>query len=311
MKLWGKLTRMTNNDYHVPVLFNESIDALEIVADDLVIDVTYGGGGHSREILNRLDEEGTLLAFDQDDDAAANVIQDERLVFANSNFRFMINFVKFYDLMGVDSILADLGVSSHQFDAGGRGFSIREEGDLDMRMNQSSALTAYHVVNKYVDKELYRVFNSYADLKNVHKVVQTILKERRSNPIKTTKQLVDLMRDLVKGNKQTQFLAQVFQAIRIEVNDEMGALEDFLEQTVSVLREGGRLVVISYHSIEDRMVKNFIRSGNFTGELDKDMYGVVQKPLSAVNKKPIIPSDEEIERNPRARSAKMRIAIKG
>tara|TARA_B110000037_G_scaffold223203_1_gene303887 strand:- start:11464 stop:12372 length:909 start_codon:yes stop_codon:yes gene_type:complete len=302
---------MTNNDYHVPVLFNESIDALEIVADDLVIDVTYGGGGHSREILDRLDEEGTLLAFDQDDDAAANVIQDERLVFANSNFRFMINFVKFYDLMGVDSILADLGVSSHQFDAGGRGFSIREEGDLDMRMNQSSALTAYHVVNKYVDKELYRVFNSYADLKNVHKVVQTILKERISNPIKTTKQLVDLMRDLVKGNKQTQFLAQVFQAIRIEVNDEMGALEDFLEQTVSVLREGGRLVVISYHSIEDRMVKNFIRSGNFTGELDKDMYGVVQKPLSAVNKKPIIPSDEEIERNPRARSAKMRIAIKG
>ena len=311
MKLWGKLTRMTNNDYHVPVLFNESIDALEIVADDLVIDVTYGGGGHSREILNRLDEEGTLLAFDQDDDAAANVIQDERLVFANSNFRFMINFVKFYDLMGVDSIMADLGVSSHHFDAGDRGFSIREEGDLDMRMNQSSALTAYHVVNKYVDKELYRVFNSYADLKNVHKVVQTILKERRSNPIKTTKQLVDLMRDLVKGNKQTQFLAQVFQAIRIEVNDEMGALEDFLEQTVSVLREGGRLVVISYHSIEDRMVKNFIRSGNFTGELDKDMYGVVQKPLSAVNKKPIIPSDEEIERNPRARSAKMRIAIKG
>ncbi|MDG1914804.1 MAG: 16S rRNA (cytosine(1402)-N(4))-methyltransferase RsmH [Crocinitomix sp.] len=302
---------MTNNDYHVPVLFNESIDALEIVADDLVIDVTYGGGGHSREILNRLDEEGTLLAFDQDDDAAANVIQDERLVFANSNFRFMINFVKFYDLMGVDSIMADLGVSSHHFDAGDRGFSIREEGDLDMRMNQSSALTAYHVVNKYVDKELYRVFNSYADLKNVHKVVQTILKERRSNPIKTTKQLVDLMRDLVKGNKQTQFLAQVFQAIRIEVNDEMGALEDFLEQTVSVLREGGRLVVISYHSIEDRMVKNFIRSGNFTGELDKDMYGVVQKPLSAVNKKPIIPSDEEIERNPRARSAKMRIAIKG
>jgi 16S rRNA (cytosine1402-N4)-methyltransferase len=287
----------TNNDYHVPVLFNESIDALEIAADDLVIDVTYGGGGHSREILNRLGEEGTLLAFDQDDDAAANLIDDERLVFANSNFRFMINFVKFYDLLGVDSILADLGVSSHQFDAGDRGFSIREEGDLDMRMNQSSALTAFHVVNKYVDKELYRVFNSYADLKNVHKVVQTILKARRANPIRTTKQLVDLMRELVKGNKQTQFLAQVFQAIRIEVND--------------VLREGGRLVVISYHSIEDRMVKNFIRTGNFAGELDKDFYGVVQKPLSAVNKKPIVPSAEEIERNPRARSAKMRIAIKG
>ena len=302
---------MTNNEYHVPVLFEESLAALEIAADDIVVDVTYGGGGHSQEILNRLGEDGVLLAFDQDDDAAQGVIEDERLVFANANFRFMINFAKFYDLMEADSILADLGVSSHQFDAGDRGFSIREEGLLDMRMNQNSELTAYHVVNKYVDKDLYRIFNSFADLKNVHKVVQTLLKKRKESPIKTTKDLVDILRELVKGNKQTQFLAQVFQAIRIEVNDEMGALMDFLEQTVPVLREGGRLVVISYHSIEDRMVKNFIRSGNFTGELDKDMYGVVKKPLSAVNKKPIVPTAEEIERNPRARSAKMRIAIKG
>ena len=311
MKLWGKLTRMTNNEYHVPVLFEESIAALEIESDDIVVDVTYGGGGHSAEILNRLGKDGILVAFDQDDDAAANLINDDRLIFANSNFRFLINFIKYHDVMGVDSILADLGVSSHQFDAGDRGFSIREEGKLDMRMNQNAALTAHEVVNKYTDKELYRIFNSYADLKNTHKVVQTILKSRRAKTIETTKELVDLMRELVKGNKQTQFLAQVFQAIRIEVNDEMGALEDFLSQTVPVLREGGRLVVISYHSIEDRIVKNFIRSGNFTGELDKDMYGVVKKPLSAVNKKPIVPSDEEIERNPRARSAKMRIAIKG
>ncbi|MDA7803361.1 16S rRNA (cytosine(1402)-N(4))-methyltransferase RsmH [Crocinitomix sp.] len=302
---------MTNNEYHVPVLFEESIAALEIESDDIVVDVTYGGGGHSAEILNRLGKDGILVAFDQDDDAAANLINDDRLIFANSNFRFLINFIKYHDVMGVDSILADLGVSSHQFDAGDRGFSIREEGKLDMRMNQNAALTAHEVVNKYTDKELYRIFNSYADLKNTHKVVQTILKSRRAKTIETTKELVDLMRELVKGNKQTQFLAQVFQAIRIEVNDEMGALEDFLSQTVPVLREGGRLVVISYHSIEDRIVKNFIRSGNFTGELDKDMYGVVKKPLSAVNKKPIVPSDEEIERNPRARSAKMRIAIKG
>jgi 16S rRNA (cytosine1402-N4)-methyltransferase len=310
MKLWEKLAQMTNNEYHIPVLFHESLDALQIEADDIVIDVTYGGGGHSSEILNRLGDDGVLLAFDQDDDALANKVDDQRLLFANSNFRFMINFVRYYDVMGVDSILADLGVSSHQFDAGDRGFSIREEGMLDMRMNQNALLSAHQVVNHYPDKELYRVFNSYADLNNVHKVVQTILKARREKLIETTKELVDLMRELVKGNKQTQFLAQVFQAIRIEVNDEMGALMDFLEQSVQVLRPGGRLVVIAYHSIEDRLVKNFMRSGNFTGELNKDVFGRVQKPLNVVNKKPIIPTDEEIERNPRARSAKMRVAEK-
>ncbi len=302
---------MTNNEYHTPVLFNESLDALEISANDIVIDVTYGGGGHSSEILNRLGPDGLLLAFDQDDDALENVLDDDRLIFANANFRFMINFAKYYEVMGANAILADLGVSSHQFDAGDRGFSIREEGVLDMRMNQNSMLTAYQVINKYSEKELYRVFNSYADLDNVRKVVQMLLKKRSEKPIHTTKELVDLLKELVKGNKQTQFLAQVFQAIRIEVNDEMGALMDFLEQSVSVLEEGGRLVVISYHSIEDRLVKNFIRSGNFTGELTKDHFGVVQKPLTGINKKPIIPTDEEIARNPRARSAKMRIAIKG
>ena len=302
---------MTNNEYHTPVLFNESLDALEISANDIVIDVTYGGGGHSSEILNRLGPDGLLLAFDQDDDALENVLDDDRLIFANANFRFMINFAKYYEVMGANAILADLGVSSHQFDAGDRGFSIREEGVLDMRMNQNSMLTAYQVINKYSEKELYRVFNSYADLDNVRKVVQMLLKKRSEEPIRTTKELVDLLKELVKGNKQTQFLAQVFQAIRIEVNDEMGALMDFLEQSVSVLEEGGRLVVISYHSIEDRLVKNFIRSGNFTGELTKDHFGVVQKPLTGINKKPIITADEEIARNPRARSAKMRIAIKG
>lgn len=311
MKLWEKLTQMTNNDYHIPVLFNESLDALQLQKDSVVVDVTYGGGGHSSEILKRLGDEGVLMAFDQDDDAAKNVVEDDRLVFVNANFRFMVNFAKYYDLMGVDAILADLGVSSHQFDAGSRGFSIREEGVLDMRMNQNASLTAHKVVNTYSEKELYRIFNTYADLKNVRKVVYAILNKRKQGVINTTKELVDLMRELVKGNKQTQFLAQVFQAIRIEVNDEMGALMDFLEQSVAVLAEGGRLVVISYHSIEDRLVKNFIRSGNFSGELDKDMYGVVRKPLSAVTKKPVVPTAEEIERNPRARSAKMRVAIKG
>lgn len=301
---------MTDNEYHIPVLFNESVQALEIGPDDVVVDVTYGGGGHSREILSRLGEGGTLIAFDQDDDALNNLVDDDRLVFANANFRFMINFVKYYDLMGVDAILADLGVSSHQFDAGDRGFSIREEGVLDMRMNQNSELTAFQVVNKYPEKELYRVFNAYADLNNVRKVVYSIVQHRRQEAIKTTKDLVDLLKELVKGNKQTQFLAQVFQAIRIEVNDEMGALMDFLEQTVPVLKPGGRLVVISYHSIEDRLVKNFMRSGNFTGDLEKDMYGVVQKPLAVVNKKPIVPTGAEVEANPRARSAKMRIAVK-
>lgn len=311
MRLWEKLAQMTNNEYHVPVLFNESIDALEVASDSVVVDVTYGGGGHSGEILNRLGGEGVLVAFDQDDDAAENVLDDERLVFVNANFRFMVNFIKFYELMGVDAVFADLGVSSHQFDAGDRGFSIREEGMLDMRMNQSSGLTAYRVVNDYSEKELYRIFNSYADLKNVRNVVRKIMAQRKQRPIQTTKDLVELMKELVKGSKQNQFLAQVFQAIRIEVNDEMGALMDFLEQSVSVLKEGGRLVVISYHSIEDRMVKNFLRSGNFTGELTKDLYGVVQKPLSAVTKKPVVPTPEEIARNPRARSAKMRVAIKG
>jgi 16S rRNA (cytosine1402-N4)-methyltransferase len=222
----------------------------------------------------------------------------------------LVNFARFYDFMEADAILADLGVSSHQFDAGERGFSIREEGQLDMRMNQRAELTAFQVVNKYPEKELYRIFNSYADLKNVPKVVRAISAKRREVKIETTAQLVDLLSDLVKGNKQNQFLAQVFQAIRIEVNDEMGALVDLLEQSVKVLKPGGRLVVISYHSIEDRLVKNFFRSGNVEGKIESDFYGVVQKPFKAITKKPVVPNEEEVECNPRARSAKMRVAVR-
>jgi len=300
-----------NKVYHVPVLFHESIDAMKLDDGKIFVDVTYGGGGHSKQILKNISDDSFLVAFDQDDDALDNIVEDEKLVFVNANFRFLKNFLKYHELENVDALLADLGVSSHQFDEAERGFSIRSTGQLDMRMNQSADLTAFKVVNKYSDKELYRVFNSYADLKNVGKIVPEIIKSRREKAIETTADLVGLMEKLVKGKKQNQFLAQIFQAIRIEVNDEMGALEDMLEQAADVLKPGGRLVVISYHSIEDRLVKNFIRSGRFDGKIESDMYGNVEKPLSAVNRKPIVPTDDENGKNSRARSAKMRVAIKG
>ncbi|MFT4602275.1 MAG: 16S rRNA (cytosine1402-N4)-methyltransferase [Arenicella sp.] len=299
-----------NSVYHTPVLFEESIKGLDIQDDSVVVDVTFGGGGHSKEILNRLGEDGVLIAFDQDEDALDNIMDDDRLVFVESNFRFLYNWVKFHELLPADSLLADLGVSSHQFDVRERGFSIRQEGYLDMRMNQQSDLTAHKVVNDYPERELFRVFNSFADLKNVKKVVFTISGARRSSKIQTTTELVDLLEPLVPYKKRNQFLAQVFQAIRIEVNDEMTALMEMLEQCTQVLKPGGKLVVISYHSIEDRLVKNFIREGNFEGQAEKDVFGVAHTPFKAENKKPLVPTDEEVERNPRARSAKLRIATK-
>lgn len=301
---------MTNSVYHVPVLFNESIQALNIPKNGVVVDVTFGGGGHSREILKYLGKNGVLVSFDQDDDALNNRIDDPRFVLVNANFRFLINFMKFYDLMDADALLADLGVSSHQFDTGDRGFSIREEGKLDMRMNKHAQLSAHKIINHYSEIDLFRIFNSYADLQNTKKVVFAITKARKKTPIETTKNLVDLLSELVPPQKRHQFLAQIFQAIRIEVNDEMGALMDMLEQSSKVLRKGGRLVVISYHSIEDRIVKNFMRSGSFDGELDKDVFGRVSKPFRAITNKPLVPTEEELERNPRSRSAKMRIAEK-
>ena len=301
---------MSKNIYHVPVLFHESIEAMKLSNGNIFVDVTYGGGGHSKEILKHISNDSFLVAFDQDDDALNNIVDDEKLVFVNANFRFLKNFLKYHEFEKVDAILADLGVSSHQFDKAERGFSIRSTAQLDMRMNQNADLTAFKVVNKYTDKELYHVFNSYADLKNVGKIVPEIIKNRRNKVIETTADLVGIMEKLVKGKKQNQFLAQIFQAIRIEVNDEMGALEDMLEQAADVLKPGGRLVVISYHSIEDRLVKNFIRSGKFDGKVESDVYGNVNKPLSAVNRKPIVPSDDENGKNSRARSAKMRVAIK-
>ena len=299
-----------DNVYHIPVLFNECIEAMDLSNGQVFVDVTFGGGGHSKAILSKMSKDSVLMAFDQDEDAYDNVVEDNRLIFVNANFRYLKNFLRYHELNEVDAILADLGVSSHQFDEGERGFSIRTNARLDMRMNQKADLSAFEVVNDYPDKELYRIFRAYADLKNVGRVVTEISKTRRENSIVTTGDLVTLLTPLVIGKKLNQFLAQVFQAIRIEVNDEMGALQDMLEQATSVLKPGGRLVVMAYHSIEDRLVKNFIRSGRFDGEMEKDMYGNVLKPLSAVNRKPIVPSDEENKLNSRARSAKLRVAVK-
>ena len=296
------------NEYHNPVMLRESLDGLAIESDSCIVDVTFGGGGHSRAILDELGEEGLLLAFDQDNDAIANQWDDERLLFAPGNFRFLINFVKFFDVLPVDAVLADLGVSSHQFDVPERGFSIRNSGRLDMRMNQDAQITAEYVVNRYGEQDLYRIFNLYADIKIVHKLVKTLVLKRREKAIETTGDLVAVLESIAPPKKQNQFFAQVFQAIRIEVNDEMGALRDMLYQSAKVIRSGGRLVVISYHSIEDRMVKNFIRTGNVEGKEEKDVFGQTNAPFKAITKKPLIPTEKEIEENPRARSAKLRVA---
>lgn len=289
-------------------MLRESLDGLAIESDSCIVDVTFGGGGHSRAILDELGEEGLLLAFDQDNDAIANQWDDERLLFAPGNFRFLINFVKFFDVLPVDAVLADLGVSSHQFDVPERGFSIRNSGRLDMRMNQDAQITAEYVVNRYGEQDLYRIFNLYADIKIVHKLVKTLVLKRREKAIETTGDLVAVLESIAPPKKQNQFFAQVFQAIRIEVNDEMGALRDMLYQSAKVIRSGGRLVVISYHSIEDRMVKNFIRTGNVEGKEEKDVFGQTNAPFKAITKKPLIPTEKEIEENPRARSAKLRVA---
>lgn len=289
-------------------MLRESLDGLAIKSDSCIVDVTFGGGGHSRAILDELGGEGLLLAFDQDNDAIANQWDDERLLFAPGNFRFLINFVKFFDVLPVDAVLADLGVSSHQFDVPERGFSIRNSGRLDMRMNQDAQITAEYVVNRYGEQDLYRIFNLYADIKIVHKLVKTLVLKRREKAIETTGDLVEVLESIAPPKKQNQFFAQVFQAIRIEVNDEMGALRDMLYQSAKVIRSGGRLVVISYHSIEDRMVKNFIRTGNVEGKEEKDVYGQTNAPFKAITKKPLIPTEKEIEKNPRARSAKLRVA---
>ena len=295
--------------YHNPVLLKESVDGLNIKPSGTYVDVTFGGGGHSREILTRLID-GKLIAFDQDEEAAENIKDDPKMKFVAANFRYVKKYLKLNKIGAIDGLLADLGVSSHQFDSAGRGFSIRFNADLDMRMDKSSDLTAAIILNTYSEEELHRIFGMYGEVQNAKSLAREIISARISNPINTIDQLKEILIPMAKKGKQNQYMAQVFQALRIEVNDELGALTDLLLQSAEVISQGGRLVVISYHSLEDRLVKNFINKGKFRGEVEKDFYGNEIKPFAAVNRKAIIPSQEEIDLNNRARSAKLRIAIK-
>ena len=293
--------------YHNPVLLHESIDGLAIKEDGVYVDVTFGGGGHSKEILNRLGEEGKLFAFDQDPDALENVIDDERFVLIPENFRYISRFLRFHGVRKVDGILADLGVSSHQFDEAERGFSIRFEGDLDMRMNQKSKKSAKDIINTYSEEKLAEILFLYGELRNSRKIARTIVHERKNKSIETSFQLKEVLKMFLPKAKEHKILAQIFQAIRIEVNEELDVLKEFLEQIPNLLKEEGRLSVISYHSLEDRLVKRFIRTGLFEGEPEKDMFGNSNEPLKKVGKL-IVPSKEETKINNRARSAKLRIA---
>lgn len=296
--------------YHTPVMLRECIEGLAIKPAGTYVDVTFGGGGHSREILKHLNKDGRLLAFDQDADAQQNKIDDERFVFVDQNFRYLKNFARLHDAIPVDGILADLGVSSYQFDQAERGFSIRFDAGLDMRMNQQSELTAQQVVNTYSEAELHRIFGVYGEIQNAKSLANTIATARLNAPIVTVADLKNAISNRIPKGKENKYLAQVFQALRIEVNQELEALKDFLIQTASVLVSGGRLVVMSYHSLEDRLVKNFIAKGKFSGEVEKDLYGNDNKPFDAVSRGAITASDEEIKENNRARSAKLRIAVK-
>ncbi|MFV0417500.1 MAG: 16S rRNA (cytosine(1402)-N(4))-methyltransferase RsmH [Dysgonomonas sp.] len=298
--------------YHIPVLLKESVDGMNLRTDSICVDVTFGGGGHSREILSRIGKEGHLYAFDQDEDAIANVKSDSRFTFVRSNFRFLKNFMRYYDVDGVDAVLADLGVSSHHFDDEERGFSFRfEDGDLDMRMNQQSKKTAAYILNNYTEEKLADIFYLYGELKQSRRIASAIVKRRKENSYKRTSDLLDTLASFVgRGEKEKKILAQAFQALRIEVNEEMDTLKEMLEQALDVLNVGGRISVITYHSLEDRLVKNFFKTGNFEGKVEQDFFGNFETPFKLVNNKVIVPSREEEERNPRSRSAKLRIVEK-
>lgn len=298
------------SEYHTPVMLNECIEALNIKPNGTYVDVTFGGGGHSREILKHLSKDGRLLAFDQDADARQNIIDDDRFVFVDQNFRFLKNFCRLHDAIPVDGILADLGVSSYQFDQAERGFSIRFDAELDMRMNQESALSAKDVINNYSEADLHRIFGIYGEIQNAKSLANTIVTSRLNTPIVTVADLKNVIANRIPKGKENKYLAQVFQALRIEVNQELEALKDFLMQSAEVLVSGGRLVVMSYHSLEDRLVKNFIAKGKFSGEVEKDLYGNDNKPFDTVSRGVITASEQEISENNRARSAKLRIAVK-
>jgi len=294
-------------NYHNPVLLKESIDALAIKEDGVYVDVTFGGGGHSREILKRLGSEGKLFAFDQDPDALGNLIDDKRFVLIPENFRFISRFLRFHRIRKVDGVLADLGVSSHQFDEAERGFSIRFDGDLDMRMNQKSKTSAKEIINTYSEEKLAEILFLYGELRNSRNIAKTIVEEREKEKIETSFQLKNVLKKYLPNALEHKILAQIFQAIRIEVNEELDVLKEFLQQMPNLLNEDGRLSVISYHSLEDRLVKRFIRTGMFSGELEKDAFGRSKEPMKKVGKL-IIPNAAEIKINNRSRSAKLRIA---
>jgi len=298
-----------SNAYHNPVLLKETVDGLNIDPNGIYVDVTFGGGGHSREIMKRLGPKGRLYAFDQDEDALANAIDDERFTLINENFRFLKRFLRFHGVRQVDGILGDFGVSSHQFDVAERGFSTRFNATLDMRMNQKGELSAYEVINDYSETDLSKMFFEYGELKNARAIASTIVESRTHAPIKDTDQLKQILVKFLPAHKSNKILAQIYQAIRIEVNQEMEVLKEFLQQSLEVLKPGGRLSVISYHSLEDRLVKRFIKNGMFEGEPERDLFGRYEVPFKGIGKL-IVPSEEEIERNNRARSAKLRIAEK-
>jgi 16S rRNA (cytosine1402-N4)-methyltransferase len=296
--------------YHQPVMLSECLDGMNIKADGIYVDVTFGGGGHSRAILAKLGPNGILIGFDQDPDALQNVIDDDRFIFIDQNFQFLKNNLRLHQIGKVDGILADLGVSSHQFDDAARGFSIRFTADLDMRMDQSRSLTAKKIIATYSEADLHKIFGMYGELHNAKTLANLIVKSRQINDINTVTQLKDIVKPIAKRGKENQYFAQLFQALRIEVNQELEVLKDFLMQTEEVLKPEGRLVVMSYHSLEDRLVKNYIQKGKFSGLLEKDLYGNTTVPFSMVSRKAIIASEAELSINNRARSAKLRIAAK-
>lgn len=296
-------------EYHIPVLLKESIEGLAVKPDGVYVDVTFGGGGHSREILKSL-KGGKLFSFDQDEDARKNAetIKDRSFTFIDGNFRFLKRYLKAEGITGVDGVLADLGVSSHQIDSAERGFSTRFDAELDMRMNQGAEVSAKEIINTYSEAELHKILGMYGEIKNARTAAQVIVKARVNKKIIRVSDLKEALQSLAPRGKENKYFAQVFQALRIEVNDELKALEDFLTQSAQVIKKGGRLVVISYHSLEDRLVKNFINKGKFYGEVEKDLYGNFETPFQSVTRKPVEASEEEIEKNSRARSAKLRIA---
>ncbi len=298
------------SEYHVPVLLKEAVDGLKIRPEGCYMDLTFGGGGHSREILKQLTT-GRLMGFDQDEDVLPNVPEDGRFIFVNHNFRYLRHFMRYYGWEKADGILADLGVSSHEFDEAERGFSFRFDAPLDMRMNQRGKLKASDVLNSYREEDLCMIFQNYGEVENARRLSELIGKARQEKFIVTSEDLYRVALPCIPRMKEKKYLAKVYQALRIEVNGELDALKEMLEQTAKVLRPGGRLVIITYHSLEDRMVKNFLKAGNIAGKVEKDpLFGCVKNDFKLVNRKIIVPSEEEIERNPRARSAKLRIAEK-